>query len=135
VIQSNLQTAARQAGSLCGLHAEAAAFVARYHANSALLADQNGWDVSIALQATDTGEAVWLRVADGVVVEIRAIVSPSSVPAADIVVSAERSMLSDILGLRRLPSEPYLFGELLVRGPEPDFLRIDYIVSALSGGR
>jgi hypothetical protein len=114
---------------------DATSFVRRYHACEALVHEQKGWDLTIALIATDTGEAALLRVCDGQVVELRPLQTPDgSASPCDIVVSAEREILGDILQLRRLPNEPYLFGELTVRGPEPDFLRLDYIVSSLGAG-
>lgn len=113
---------------------ELAAFITRYHENQALVRDQKGWDLTLLLECTDSGEAVWLRISDGIAVEVRELTAADPPLRSDVVVRAERSILSDILALRRLPSEPYLFGELLVRGPEPDFLRLDYIVSALGGG-
>lgn len=113
---------------------ELAAFIARYHENQALVREQKGWHLTLALECTDSDEAVWLRIADGLAVELRELQATGAPPQSDVVVRAERAILRDILALRRLPSEPYLFGELLVRGPEPDFLRLDYIVSALGGG-
>jgi hypothetical protein len=46
-------------------------------------------------------------------------------------ISGDQQTLCDVLELRRDPNEPYLFGELVVRGPEADFLRLDYIASRL----
>jgi hypothetical protein len=50
---------------------------------------------------------------------------------ATLEISGELRTLCDVLELRRDPNEPYLFGELVVRGPEADFLRLDYIASKL----
>jgi hypothetical protein len=55
----------------------AAAFVARYHARPALVAEQRGWDCTIALLATDTGERVTVRVAGGRVAEVHAPDEPA----------------------------------------------------------
>lgn len=107
---------------------DALSFVAKYHQSAALLQDNRGWSLSIALIATDSQEAVWLRVDDGRAVEVKPLCAPS-----DIVVRAELEVLRDILRLERLPNEPYLFGELTVQGPEPDFLRLDYILTSLAG--
>lgn len=108
----------------------AVSFAELYHASDALLRDNRGWSLTIALLATDSQDAVWLRVDDGHLVEVKPI--PSDTPAV-IVVRAECAVLRDILRLERLPNEPYLFGELVVEGPEPDFLRLDYILTSLAG--
>ncbi len=116
------------------LEQDAASFVARYHARPALVEEQKGWSLDIALCATDTAETVVLRVLHGRVVEVATSEAPAAVPPCRIVVSAAQHVLSDVLQLRRLANEPYLFGELLVKGPEPDFLRLDYIVTSLGDG-
>ena len=106
-----------------------ASFVAAYHARPALIAEQKGWSRTVGLIADDSGEAVELRIHDGVVVAM----GPQAPLAADadVVIRGEAATLRDILELRRGPNEPYLFGELTVRGAEADFLRIDYIASTL----
>lgn len=121
------------AESPSGLDADARFFVDCYHADGSLLSEQKGWSLTLALECTDVEEALWVRFTDGAVVEVRSFPSSAAVPVSDLTIRAERSILSDILRLRRLPSEPYLFGDLLVSGPEPDYLRLDYIVSALGG--
>src|SRR5262245_19731461 len=102
------------------------AFVAHYHARPDLMDEQHGWDCTIALLAADSGECVTVRVRDGRVAEVHERDEP-----AQLVVRADRATLCDVLELRRGPNEPYLFGELTVRGPEADFLRLDYIAEAL----
>lgn len=106
----------------------AVSFAELYHRSEALLRDNRGWSLTIALLATDSQDAVWLRVDDGQIAEVKPVHAP-----ADIVVRAECRVLRDILRLERLPNEPYLFGELVVEGPEPDFLRLDYILTSLAG--
>lgn len=100
-------------------------FVAAYHAREALVAEQAGWRCVIALHATD-GHAVTVHVDGGRVTAVAQQAGP-----ADLVISADAATLEDILELRRNPNEPYLFGELTVRGPERDFLRLDYIATLL----
>jgi hypothetical protein len=103
-----------------------ARFAEHYHARSALVAEQRGWDCVVVLTATDAAERVTVRVADGRIADIRAGEAP-----AQLVIAADLQTLCDVLGLRRGPNEPYLFGELTVRGAEADFVRLDYIAEAL----
>ena len=61
---------------------------------------------------------------------------PRRVDAADagatLVVSSRRSARSArCSSCAAAPNEPYLFGELTVRGPEADFVRLDYIATEL----
>src|SRR5262249_15301448 len=72
------------------------------------------------------GHAVTVHVDGGRVTAVAQQAGP-----ADLVISADAATLEDILELRRNPNEPYLFGELTVRGPERDFLRLDYIATRL----
>jgi hypothetical protein len=50
---------------------------------------------------------------------------------ASLEVVADAATLIDVLELRRSANEAYLFGELVVRGREADFVRLDYVASAL----
>lgn len=97
-----------------------------YHARADLVAEQADWSRTIALVASDTGESVAVRIAQGRIVEC---VDQSD--AGDVVITADARTLCDILDLRQGPNEPYLFGELVVRGPEADFIRLDYLTTRL----
>lgn len=97
-----------------------------YHARPDLVAEQADWSRTIALVATDTGESVAVRITEGRIVECRA----DSI-VGDVVITAEAQTLCDILDLRQGPNEPYLFGDLIVCGPETDFLRLDYLTARL----
>lgn len=101
-------------------------FLRAYQADAKLVAEQRGWSPVIALQATDTGARAAVVLVDGRVVGTEADAS-----AATLEISGDQQTLCDVLELRRDPNEPYLFGELVVRGPEADFLRLDYIASRL----
>lgn len=96
-----------------------------YHARADLLAEHSSWTVSIALVAADTGEAVAVRICAGRIVDCL------HGAAGDVVIMSDATTLREILELRRGPNEPYLFGELVVRGPEADFLRLDYLTTRL----
>ena len=100
-------------------------FLRAYQARPELIAEQRGWSPVIALQASDTGARAAVSLADG-----RVIASDADAPAT-LEISGDLQILCDVLELRRDPNEPYLFGELVVRGPEADFLRLDYIASRL----
>lgn len=106
---------------------------AQYHAQPQLVADQRGWSRAISLCANDSADAVRLEITDGWVSAITpaAELEPSAAPA-HVVIRGPQALLQRILHLRQPPSEPYLFGELTVEGPEPDFLRLDYIVTSLA---
>lgn len=101
-------------------------FVDCYNARPGLVAEQRGWNCAIVLAATDSGQRVGVRVEDGQVTEVS-----EGEQQADLMVSADQQTLCDILALRRGPNEPYLFGELTVRGAEADFVRLDYITECL----
>jgi hypothetical protein len=101
-------------------------FVERYHAHAALVMEQRDWTLRITLVASDSGAVVTLRLIEGRVAEVT-----PELAAAEVVITSDEQTLCDILELRRGPNEPYLFGDLTVRGPERDFLRLDYIASVL----
>ena len=102
-----------------------ATFARAYEASDTLKDHQRGWTRTIALVASDTGESVAVRIDEGRI----AGWEPGS--TGDVVITSDASTLADILELRRGPNEPYLFGELTVRGPEADFLRLDYVSDVL----
>jgi putative sterol carrier protein len=104
----------------------AQAFVAIYHADDRLCADQADWDCVVRLQATDATEQVSLDIRLGRVHDVT-----TADATAQLVVTARLSILLDVLHLRLNPSEPYIFGELVVAGDEADFMRVDYIASTL----
>jgi len=101
-------------------------FVARYHTQTGLVAEQRGWNCMIVLVAADSEQRVTVRLEDGRVAEVHDGEAP-----ADLVVCADQQTLEDVLELRRGPNEPYLFGELTVRGEEAHFVRLDYITESL----
>ena len=100
-------------------------FLRAYQARPELVAEQRGWSPVIALSAIDAEARATVVLSDGRV----ASVADARPPTLEI--SGELRTLCDVLELRRDPNEPYLFGEIVVRGPEADFLRLDYIASQL----
>ena len=101
-------------------------FAAVYHAHTELVEEQRDWNPTIVLVAADSGEVVTVEMRQGRIVRVC-----EEAAAGDLVVTAERATLCDILELRRGPNQPYLFGELTVRGQEADFIRLDYITDRL----
>jgi hypothetical protein len=101
-------------------------FTAAYHARPDLVAGQADWSRTLRLVAADTGATLTVRVEAG---RIAAVHAGDAV--ADLTVTADEATLCDVLELRRGPNEPYLYGELTVRGPEADFVRLDYITECL----
>jgi hypothetical protein len=99
-------------------------FLRAYQARPALVDEQRGWSPVIALQATDADARASVTLNDG------RVASGAAGPVT-LEITGALQILCDILELRRDPNEPYLFGELVVRGPEADFLRLDYIASQL----
>ena len=97
-----------------------------YHARLDLVSEQADWTRTIALVASDTGDSVAVQIDAGRVV---ACVEQSA--TGDVVITADARTLCDILELRQGPNEPYLFGDLVVRGPAADFVRLDYLASRL----
>src|SRR5262245_43503948 len=110
---------------MTSLSASLSYFAAAYNARADLVAEQRGWSRTISLEAADTGETAAVRVADGRIIGV----APTA--GADLVITSDAATLCDILELRRGPADPYLFGELTVRGPEADLLRLDYVTEAL----
>lgn len=108
------------------LREAAKTFCAAYASRADLAEGLRGWTKAIALVATDTGEEVVVMIRDG-----RVLGCEPGAGRGDVVITADAQTLSDVLGLKRGANEPYLFGELLVRGAEEDFLTLDYITSVL----
>ncbi|MBL8953350.1 MAG: hypothetical protein JNK82_21430 [Myxococcaceae bacterium] len=101
-------------------------FCSAYAARADLAQGFRGWTKAIALIASDTGEEVVVMIRDG-----RVLGCESGSGRGDVIITAEAQTLSDVLELKRGANEPYLFGELTVRGAEEDFLRLDYVTSVL----
>lgn len=120
------------------LQQAALALAQHYNAQPQLVSEQRDWHRTIALTADDCDDTVRLEIRGGQVTVLSnptscapSAASPSAVPA-DVVIRGSQALLARILRLQQLPSEPYLFGELVIEGPEPDFLRLDYIVTTLA---
>jgi hypothetical protein len=109
-----------------GLAAALDHFLRAYVERPDVMAHQKGWSPTIELRATDSAARVALRFVEG---HAHALFGPVESPT--LIVSSDERTLCEVLSLRLSPNEPYLFGELTVRGPEADFVRLDYIASEL----
>ena len=112
--------------SMPSLMAAAGEFVAIYHADAKLCADQAVWECIVRLQASDAPQRVTIAIRNGRVHALSA-----GTDSADLVVTAPLQILLDILQLRLNPNQPYIFGELTVTGQEADFMRVDFVASTL----
>jgi putative sterol carrier protein len=101
-----------------------AGFLRAYEDHPALVAEQRGWSPVIALAATDTDARATVSLDDG-------RVAPERAAPPTLQISGTLQVLCDVLDRRLDPNEPYLFGELVVRGAEADFVRLDYVASRL----
>ena len=101
-------------------------FVAIYHADAKLCADQADWECVVRLQASDAPQRVTIAVRNG---QGPCVIGGTE--TANLIVTAPLQILLDILQLRLNPNQPYIFGELTVAGQEADFMRVDYVASTL----
>jgi hypothetical protein len=101
-------------------------FLRAYQARPDLVVEQRGWSPFIRLSANDEAAEIGIALCDGRVARVG-----KSADAATLEIAGTLETLCDVLELRRDPNEPYLFGELVVRGSEADFVRLDYIASRL----
>ena len=104
-------------------------FVERCNANPRLTAMNRDWTREVAIRATDTGEAFWMRSAAG---QLSAGSGANSGPA-DLEIRADRNVLEAIFSGQIAPTEPYNQGDLLVHGSQDDLLRLDVITLMIWG--
>ena len=101
-----------------------------YHSRPELVSEQSGWTKTITLVSTDRGDAIAVRLVDGKIVSCEE--APHGGASGDVIVSSDFATLADVLALKRSPNEPYVFGDLTVRGAEADFTRLDYLLTRLA---
>ncbi len=104
-------------------------FVERCNKNPRLIAMNRDWTREVAIRATDTGEAFWIRSAAG---QLSAGKGTATGPA-DLEIRADRDVLEAIFSGQMAPTEPYNQGDLLVRGSQDDLLRLDVITLMIWG--
>jgi hypothetical protein len=98
-----------------------------YHARPDLLAQLGDWTMAVVLNASDTGEALTVRIRGGRVEGW----TDGHAEEPEVEITSDAATLREVLALTRRPDEPYLFGELTVRGAQQDFLRLDWLFAAL----
>jgi putative sterol carrier protein len=95
--------------------------------NARLVAMNHDWHRTVVVQPED-GEAIWLRCEGG---PIRVL--DAAQESADLVVEAPAAILGAVFSGEMAPTEPYLAGDLRVRGSQDDVMRLD-IISLLIWG-
>jgi putative sterol carrier protein len=94
--------------------------------NARLMAMIKDWNRVLHIHATDTGEDHTLTTSSGTVSTVSA-----APPSADLAIQATADILSQIFYGELSPNEPYNSGALLLRGPEDDIVRLDFVIAML----
>ncbi len=94
---------------------------ARGNANPRVVRMLRGWDRTVHLVASDTGDAFTVGAAEGVLAEL----VPGAAGPADLVVTATSEDLCDLFWGDLNPSEKYTAGEIVLAGSADDVLRLD----------
>lgn len=102
-------------------------FVARFNQNPRFQEMNRDWDRHIVVAAQEGG-AYRLQLRDGVM-----SLDPEGTEPADIALTAPREVLSAIFDGRLSPTEPYMDGDLQVRGSQEDMLRLDVLTLLIWG--
>ncbi len=93
----------------------------RCNGNARLARMLRGWDRTVHLVATDTGDAFTIAVSGAVLADLR----PGLVDQPDLVVTASSEDFADLFWGDLNPSEKYLSGEIVLAGSSEDVLRLD----------
>ena len=93
----------------------------RCNANTRLARMLRGWDRTVHLVATDTGDGFTIAVASSVLADLR----HGLVDVPDLVVSATSEDFADLFWGDLNPSEKYLSGEIVLAGSSEDVMRLD----------
>jgi len=93
----------------------------RCNGNARMARMLRGWDRTVHLVATDTGDAFTIAVADSVLGDLRT----GLVDTPDLVVSATSEDFADLFWGDLNPSEKYVSGEIALAGSSEDVLRLD----------
>ncbi|MFQ6088748.1 MAG: SCP2 sterol-binding domain-containing protein [Candidatus Methanofastidiosia archaeon] len=104
-------------------------FVEQYNSNKQLRKMNRKWTRVIQIRATDIDSAHTLKVSNGEIKEIE----DRETETPDVIVSAESETLCDMFWGDLNPSEKYLAGEIKVKGPSEDIMRIDVISTFIWG--
>ncbi len=93
----------------------------RCNQNQRLARMLRGWDRTVHLVASDTGDRFTVVVAGSVL----AALEPGLVGLPDLVVTATSEDFCDLFWGDLNPSEKYLSGEIVLRGSADDVMRLD----------
>lgn len=85
------------------------------------------WDRLILVQPDDADEQHWVRYHEGVA----AVVATDGEP--DLIVEGASDVLVSIFSGASTPTEPYMSGDLRVRGSQDDVMRLDVIALLIWG--
>lgn len=93
----------------------------RCNANRRLARMLRGWDRTVHLVATDTGDRFTITVSGSVLGDLRT----GLVDQPDLVVSATSEDFADLFWGDLNPSEKYVSGEIVLAGSSEDVMRLD----------
>ena len=93
----------------------------RCNGNARLARMLRGWDRTVHLMATDTGDGFTIAVAGSVLADLR----QGLVDTPDLVVSATSEDFADLFWGDLNPSEKYVSGEIVLAGSSEDVMRLD----------
>jgi len=93
----------------------------RCNANARLARMLRGWDRTVHLVATDTGDGFTIAVAGSVLADLR----HGLVDQPDLVVSATSEDFADLFWGDLNPSDKYVSGEIVLAGSSEDVMRLD----------
>jgi len=93
----------------------------RCNGNARLARMLRGWDRTVHLVATDTGDGFTISVAGSVLADLR----HGLVDRPDLVVSATSEDFADLFWGDLNPSDKYVSGEIVLAGSSEDVLRLD----------
>jgi putative sterol carrier protein len=94
---------------------------ARCNDNERLKRMLRGWDRTVHLVATDSGDEFTIEVKDQTLLDI----SNGRVGTPDLVVSATSEDFADMFWGDLNPSEKYMSGEIVLAGSQEDVMRLD----------
>ncbi len=103
-------------------------FAAACNSNQRLQQMNHDWDRLILVQPDDADEEHWIRYRDGVAVIVAGVGDP-----ADLIVEGTSEVLVNIFSGDATPTEPYMSGDLRVRGSQDDVMRLDIIALLIWG--
>jgi len=101
-------------------------FAESCNGNARLMAMIKDWNRVMHIRATDLGAEASLITSGGAV-----SASPGAPAAADLVLSADADILTQIFYGELSPNDPYNAGTLRIQGPEADIVRLDFVIAML----